>query len=177
MNSKLKHIEHDLLLSRAERLAIPIEATDENLAVERVLVFFAMGEKFAIPLAQVEAVTRIIDIFPIPHTPAHIPGVIRRRGQTIALVNLRFFFYPGTEALIDEDYAVAVRVKKKLFSLQIEDVEGVVNLLKTNILPVPDSYDRAMSPYLSGITRDDMAILNLDEIVMTSNFGTTEIQG
>lgn len=177
MGKKLSKIEREILQNRAVQLATPYEAVDENLEVTRVLVFFAMGSKFAVPLVQVEAVTRIVDIFPIPHTPAHIPGVIRRRGKTIALVNLRFFFYPGTEALIDEDYAVSVKIKNKLFALQIEDVEGVVQLPTSTILPIPDNYDSALKPFLSGITDQELAILNLDEIVTTPNFGTTPIEG
>lgn len=177
MTDKLKEIEMNVLKQRADQLAKPLAVQNENLEVMRVLVFFAMGSKFSIPLAQVEAVTRINDIIPIPHTPTHIPGVVRRRGQTIALVNLRFFFYPGTEALVDEDYAVVVKVKNKLFALQIEDVEGVVTLLKSSILPVPENYDQSISSYISGITLDGLAVLELNEIIITPGFGTTKIEG
>ena len=177
MDNRLREIENDVLKHRAERLAVPLEASDENIETERYLVFTAMESRFAIPLAQVEAVTRISDIIPIPHTPPHIQGVIRRRGQTIALVNLRFFFNPNAEALADEDYAVSVRARNKLFALQVEDVEGVLLLQKATILPVPESYNAKLRPYLLGITLDDMAVIDLNEIVVTPNFGTAPIEG
>lgn len=176
MTDKLKEIEKSVLTQRASRLAKPLHQEDENLEEIRMLVFSAMGSRFAMSLSAVEAVSKIIDIIPIPHTPAHIPGVIRRRGQTIALVNLRFFFYPQTEGLIDEDFAVSVLVKNKLFAFQVEDVDGVLPLSKSDILPVPDSYDKAIGQYLKGITQDGLAILDLKKIVLTEGFGTSKIE-
>ena len=178
MGDRLLEIELSVLQNRAERLAVPVEASEHNLELEKLLVFRSMESRFALPLSQVEAVTRIADIITIPHTPAHIQGVVRRRGQTIALVNLRFFFNPNAEALIDEDYAVVVLVKGKLFALQVEDVEGVSIQMKSDIFDPPESYDQRLRPYLLGITvTDEMAILNLDAIATTPNFGTTPIEG
>ncbi len=178
MDDRKLELELSLLKNRAERLAVPVEASEHNLEQEKLLVFNTMESRFAVPLAQVEAVTRIADIIPIPHTPPHIQGVIRRRGQTIALVNLRFFFNPDAEALVDEDYAVVVQAKGKLFALQVEDVEGVAVELKSEIFVPPESYDQKLRPYLLGITiTEDTAILNLDAVVTTPNFGTTPIEG
>ncbi|MBN2529784.1 MAG: chemotaxis protein CheW [Deltaproteobacteria bacterium] len=177
MADKMREIEISLLKNRAHRLATPIETSDDNAETERHLIFTAMESKFSVPLDFVEAVTKISDIMPIPHTPAHIQGVIRRRGQTIALVNLRYFFTASTESLADEDYAVVLKVKGKLFALQVEDVEGVSLLPTASIFPVPESYDKALRPYISGITMDDLAIINLNEILMTPNFSTTPIEG
>ena len=92
-------------------------------------------------------------------------------------MNLRIFFYPRTEGLIDEDYALVVSAKGKTFALQVEDVEGVRPLQKSTIRPVPDNFDRAVAPYLLGITPEGMGLMDVDKMVVTEGFGTTKIEG
>ncbi len=177
MDDKLKEIENTVLKERALRLAEPIREEGDRSETTNVLVFRAIGTRYAVNLSCVDAVLRIFDIMPVPGTPRHIPGVIRRRGATTALVSLRFFFFPQTEGLIDEDLAVVVTARRKTFALQVEDVEGVQPLIKSQLRPVPDNYVRAVAPYLMGVTPDGMALLDMDRIVSSEGFGTTRIEG
>lgn len=177
MSTDIQDVEKQVLAERAKRLAEP--EVDQDLLAESVslLQFRTISSAYAINLSAVDAVIRITDIFPVPLTPKHIPGVIRRRGVTTALVNLRFFFYPSMEALIDEDFAIVVVARNKTFALQVEEIDGVFPQLKSGIHPVPESFDKVQSPFISGVTMDGLAILNLEQLLLAEGFGTSRIEG
>jgi purine-binding chemotaxis protein CheW len=130
-----------------------------------------MEADYAIPLDEVEAVLRIGHIVSIPMTPKHIQGVIRRRGQTIALTNLRHFFHPEFEGIADADFAVVVVAGGKRFALQVEEIDGVVHLPKSELVPAPENFDRAQAPYVVAVTTAGLTILDMDRLVATSEFG------
>lgn len=171
MSEEWEDTDREVLERRAAQLAKPI--VDESKTEETVtlLRFTLMGASYAVFLSAVEAVARIGDIFAIPLTPRHISGVIRRRGQTITLVSLRHFFHPESENLIDSDFALVSIAGKKRFALQVEEIDGVQVVLKRDLAPPPDNFDRTQAPYLYGVTRDGLAVLDLETLVTAEGFG------
>jgi chemotaxis signal transduction protein len=172
MNTKLQKIEKKMMKERAARLAQPLEKNTDKSDIVMVLIFAAMDTTFGIYLSNIDAVTRINDIVYIPGVPAHIAGVVRKKGRTFALVNLRHFFYPDEESLADEDFAVFVNAENKFFAFQVTDIDGVRQIKKSDIKPVPDSYTKTVASYLDGITSDGCAILNLYKMVNSEGFST-----
>ncbi len=176
MIDKIQNIKNQVLKERAENLATPLDLALNKEETKNILLFTSMNTQFSIYLSTVEAVTRITNILTIPRTPKHIPGVIQYKGSTVALVNPRFFFYPTTEGLIDEDFAILVKAKNRLFALQVTNIEGVVPMILSKIKKIPDNYDSAIAPYLDGMTDDNTALLNIDKMVLSEGFGTTKIK-
>jgi len=171
MSDDWEDIGRAILEQRAALLAAPLEDDGKSEQMITLLVFTLMGSPYAVPLSCVEAVTRIGGIFAIPLTPRHISGVIRRRGQTIALVSLRHFFHPETEALIDADFAVISTAGGKRFALQVEEIDGVTQIPLKDLRPPPDNFDRTQAPYLAGVTNDGLVVLELEELVAAEGFG------
>ncbi|MCU0661626.1 MAG: CheW domain-containing protein [Myxococcota bacterium] len=160
----------EILFRRAEDLARPI--TNVERAEDRIalLEFLLMGARYAIRLDRVEAVTRIGEIFSVPLTPRHISGVIRRRGQSFALVSLRHFFHSNAEGIADADFAVYVRSKGKQFAIQVEEIEGVIHLPRAKLLPAPETFDYAQAPYIAGVTLEGLALIDVDAMVEADGF-------
>jgi chemotaxis signal transduction protein len=176
MSENLRNIEKQILQDRARRLAQPILPAIRQEEEIRVLSFRCMGSTFALPLPTVSAVMKINDIMHIPRTPAHITGVIRRRGATIALVNLRRFCRSDAEGLVDEDFAILITVLWKTFAIQVEDIDGVVLLLKSTLRPVPDSYSRSIAQYLTAVTPDGTGLLDPRKLLLAEGLGTTPVE-
>lgn len=171
MSGDWEDVDKSILERRAEALAQPrdaIEAVGEAISILR---FSLMGREYAVPLGDVEAVLRIGGIVSIPLTPKHIQGVIRRRGQTIALVSLWRYFHPEYEGLVDADFAVVVFAGGKRFALQVEEIEGVVRLPRRALLPVPDNFDRAQVAYVTSVTLDGLTILDPARLAAAGGFG------
>lgn len=171
MGDDWEDVDLEILKRRAEALALPRAEGAAVVETVALLQFTLMEAQYAIPLEEVEAVLRIGHIVSIPLTPKHIPGVIRRRGQTIALVNLRHYFHPEHEGLADADFAVIVVAGGKRFALQVEEIEGVVRLPRSDLVPAPDNFDKAQAPYVVAVTTGGLAVLDLGRLVGTSELG------
>jgi purine-binding chemotaxis protein CheW len=177
MGGDWENIDLAVLRRRAEALAQPRAESAEVVETVALLRFTLMEADYAVPLEAVEAVLRIGHIVAIPLTPRHIQGVIRRRGQTIALTSLRHFFHPDAEGLADADFAVIVFAGGKRFALQVEEIEGVVHVPKGDLGPAPDNFDRAQVPYVTGVTTAGMAVLDVERLVRAGGFGMDNPRG
>lgn len=168
----LAAVEKEILKRRATDLARGLEKQALAEDVVPLLEFSLMGSRFAVRLHRVEAVTRIGEIFSIPLAPKHIPGIIRRRGQSLALVSLRHFFHARAEGIADADFALIVVAGSKRFALQVEEIVGVLHLSWSTLSPPPDNYDPAQAPYVAGVTRDGLSVLDLEALVEAKGFST-----
>jgi purine-binding chemotaxis protein CheW len=160
----------ELLKRRAAELAAPRSEERETEETTPLLAFSMFGARYAVDLDKVDAVTRIGEIHTIPLTPKHLSGVIRRRGETIALVSLRLFFHPEAEGIADSDFALIARVAGKRFALQVDDIEGVSHLPRSQLLPPPENFDRAQVPYLAGVTNDGLVVIDLERLIEAEGF-------
>ncbi|MBW2277544.1 MAG: chemotaxis protein CheW [Deltaproteobacteria bacterium] len=170
MDEDKDDIELDLLRLRAAELAAPRSDEHETEETTPLLAFSMFGARYAVDLDKVDAVSRIGEIHTIPLTPKHISGVIRRRGETIALVSLRFYFHPEAEGIADSDFALIARASGKRFALQVDDIEGVSHLPRSQLLPPPENFDRAQVPFLAGVTNDGLVVIDLDRLVAAEGF-------
>jgi chemotaxis signal transduction protein len=159
-----------VLEERARKLAHKIEKVDHRDDIIALLEFSVMGLRYAVPLSRVHAVTQISDILSIPLVPRHIPGIIRRRGESIALVNLEYFFHSDKTGISDADYAIIVTGASKRFALQVEDIAGVALLSDKDLMPPQDNFDPTQAPYASAVTIDGLIVLDLDSLVRARGF-------
>jgi purine-binding chemotaxis protein CheW len=171
MSGDWEDVDLSVLQRRAEALARPRAEGDAAVATVALLQFTLMDADYAILLDAVEAVLRIGHIVSIPLTPKHIQGVIRRRGQTIALANLRNYFHPEVEGIADADFAVIVVASGKRFALQVEEIEGVVHVPKNDLGPAPDNFDKAQAPFVTAVTTGGLTILDVERLVRMDDFG------
>jgi purine-binding chemotaxis protein CheW len=165
-----RDIDRAILLKRARELAKPIEGQETEEDKPALLEFSTMGQRYAVKLSQVTAVLRILEITAIPLVPKHIPGIIRRRGESIALINLTYFFNADQTGISDADYAVVVRGAGKQFALQVDDVLGVILVPVESLKPPQDNFDPAQQPFISGVTLDGLMLLDLDSLVKARGF-------
>lgn len=169
MNENLTKSFETVLNKRAKELAKRVEERAEERS-QTLLEFTSMGQRLAVHLHRVTAVARIMEITPIPLVPKHISGIIRRRGESIALVNLMRFFNADQEGISDADFAVIVTGGKRRFALQADDVIGV-SAVPTEALKRPqDNFDKAQHAYISWVTLDGLVLLNLDRLVEAKGF-------
>ncbi len=162
--------EQRVLDHRAQTLAAPRRRKESRQDWRRVLIFRLLGKPYGVDLNRVEAITRIGEIYPIPLTPPHLQGIIRRHGQNTTLVSLRHFFNAAAEGVYDADYALIVTAGDKRFAIQAEDVEGVQRLDPTAVRPPPDNLDVAQRPYVDGVTAQGVIVLSLEQLVAAPHF-------
>jgi chemotaxis signal transduction protein len=168
----LSELDVETLKRRAEVLARPFEESIAHTDKLSLLEFSLMGSHYALELARVTLAMRIGEILSIPLAPKHLQGIIRHRGESIALVSLKHFFHPETEGVFDSDFAVIVSARETRFALQVQDIRGVSTLELTELQAPPDSFDPSQLAYVKGITLAGMIVLDLESLVQAPGFGT-----
>ena len=91
------------------------------------LVIFTLDEsRFALQLAAVERVVRVVEITPLPKAPHIVLGIINVRGGIIPVVNVRKRFrFPERETQLNDQIIIA-RTSKRVVALLADDVTGVM---------------------------------------------------
>lgn len=162
--------DKQLLDRRAQSLAQPRQEVGRRQDWRSVLAFRLFGEPYGVDLDRVEAIARIGEIYPVPLTPPHLQGIIRRHGHSITLVSLRHFFNPAAQGVYDADYALIVQAAGKRFAVQAEDVEGVGRADPEEVRSPADNMDPALRPYVDGVTLDGVILLSLEKLVAARHF-------
>lgn len=95
--------------------------------VGRFLVFQVEGVDAALPLAQVDEVTRPAPVTRLPYVPPHVIGVMNLRGTVVPVVDLERRLL-GTEGRSRIRHLVVVPWGSGRVALGVRQVIGVVNL-------------------------------------------------
>jgi purine-binding chemotaxis protein CheW len=91
------------------------------------LVIFILDEsRFALKLAVVERVVRVVEITPLPEAPDIVLGIIDFQGGIIPVIDVRKRFrFPKRETQLNDQLIIA-RTVKRTVALLVDDVTGVM---------------------------------------------------
>jgi purine-binding chemotaxis protein CheW len=125
------------------------------------VVFRLDGERFALPLDQVEIALRMVSFTPVPDAPPWVIGVIDLHGRVIPVTDLRQRLgRPAKEPRLD-DRLLVVSLPDRTFALVVDEVTEVLALPCGEVESPPDPLGD--SRYLRAVVRrEDGLILILD---------------
>ena len=84
------------------------------------------GQTYALPLAAVDRVLRMVEITPLPGAPEVVVGVINIQGEVVAIVSIRKRLGLAPRAVVAADSLVVVRARTRRLAIIAESVLGVV---------------------------------------------------
>jgi purine-binding chemotaxis protein CheW len=104
--------------------------------VLQLVVFDIEGQRYALPLNDVERVLPMVAVSPLPQAPAVVLGVINLHGQVIPVLDLRRRF-----GLPLRDYGLTarllvVRTSRRILALPVDEVLGVLDVAGAAVTPV-----------------------------------------
>jgi purine-binding chemotaxis protein CheW len=140
----------------------------------KYLVFELGKEEFGIRVLKVREIMGIQDITSVPHTPAHVKGVINLRGKVIPVVDLRLKFGLPEQEYSARTCIIVVQLKgdagPMLMGIVVDGVAEVLNLAAADIEDTPDFGDGTATPFLLGMAKVKGKVKMLLEIdqVLTS---------
>jgi len=113
----------------ADRTRAVAEARTERGSVGlEVLAFRVGGERYAVPIAQVDEVLEIRGLFPLLGAPRHVLGAVVARSRLVPVLDLRQLLGLEGGGMSDLTKVAVVGQGEELFGLAIEDVEGRLEL-------------------------------------------------
>lgn len=130
--------------------------------LNQYLVFTLDEQKYALNLFDVEKVTRIAGLTPLPDAPDIVLGIINLQGRIIPVVNIRKRFnLPDREIEISNQMIMA-HTSKRVLSLLVDAVEGIVErpeqevILAEKILPDME--------YIEGVVKLEDGLILIHDI-------------
>lgn len=145
----------------------------------QLVTFNLVGEEFALPILDVREIIRMVDVTPVPHSPAFVEGVINLRGQILPVIDLRKRFNLDSKTSDDDTRIVVVEIKQSLIGLIVDGVNEVLRIPAETVSPAPQIVSSGIgAEYIQGIAHyhDKMIILvdllrvfNHEEMVSLQN--------
>ncbi len=127
-----------------------------------LLSFRFGGEEYAVPVADVREVLKVVPLTIVPNTPDYILGVTSLRGTMLSIIDLCKRFGITSSARDEKTRIVVVNSNEEDAGLMVDRVTGVLKIMPDAIKPTPENIEHG-AEYLRGIVRkDDKLYILLD---------------
>lgn len=141
----------------------------------KYLTFLLGREEFGMHVLQVREIMGLQDITAVPHTPAHVKGVINLRGRVIPVLCLRSKFGMNEDPE-GQSCIIVAQVAGKEGPIQVgiivDAVSDVVNIAASEIEDTPDFGAGGAPPYLLGMAKIKgkvKILLDIDQAVSSAD--------
>jgi purine-binding chemotaxis protein CheW len=104
-----------------------MQEAEHRMAPAHQLVVFTMDEqRYALQLAAVERVVRMVEVTPLPKAPQIVLGVINAQGRIIPVVDIRRRFRLPERDIRLSDHLLIARTARRTVALALDAVTGIV---------------------------------------------------
>lgn len=94
--------------------------------IERAVVFLIDGQRFGLPIENVERVIQVIEITPLRNLPPIVLGIINLQGRIIPVLNIRLYFDLSEHQINLWDQLVIITQNQKTAACLIDRVIDVI---------------------------------------------------
>ena len=166
-----------ILRERAEVLARPKEKAQLPSEVLELLVFSLGEERYGVEPTCVLDVVPLGRLTPIPSAPRFILGVINHGGKLLPVLDLGRFLDPAGQGGTDGKWVVAVETGGMMFGIVCAAVAGIIRIGAEEIAPPPATLPAGSRAFIPGVTRDLVAILDLEALTQDPRIVVNEEVG
>jgi purine-binding chemotaxis protein CheW len=149
---------------RAARLAKRGRGNIDRVATSPILVILLAGERFGIPLDQLEQVYPRGPITVLPGAAEHLLGVTNLQGTARSVIDVRRLLQLPADAK-EDGYVVLLKVDGSDAALWVEQFEGIDEADLNNLASVDANTPDESASIVRGLTDDGVAVLNLEELM------------
>ena len=103
-------------------------------ALRTLIVFSVDGQRFALRLAVVDRIERMVEITPLPKAPENVLGVVNRQGQIVPVFNLRHRLHLLDRDVEPVDQIIFARTQRRQVALAVDAVEGVMEAAERDLI-------------------------------------------
>ena len=107
----------------------PTAPVQENCQlVERVVVFFLSGQRYALPIERVNEVQQIVAFSEVPSGGNAVVGMVNMRGNVIPAIDMRLLVGLESRAYTLETPMIITWTKGQTVALIVDEVQDVLEL-------------------------------------------------
>jgi purine-binding chemotaxis protein CheW len=136
------------------------------------LTFVLAGEEYGVDILRVQEIKGWDRVTPLPHTPAHLLGVINLRGTIVPIMDLRLRFGMGEPHYVATTVVVVLRVgsatRERTMGFVVDAVSDVHDIGADRMRPAPDFgalVDLRCVRGLAAVEEKMVILLDIDALV------------
>lgn len=134
----------------------------------KVIVFQLEDKEYAIPVANVQGIERLVHITRVPKTPRYVRGVINLRGVVTPVIDLRERFELHSGNKKDSTRIIIVSLKDMEVGFVVDSANDVLDIKTSTIEPQPEVVGSYEEEFISGVARLDnrlIILLQIDKVL------------
>src|SRR6188472_1747442 len=101
---------------------------EEAGVAEKVVVFNAGKEEYAIPIEFVISIEKIEEINLIPHLPSYMRGIIKSRGSLIPVLDIGDIFYGLSTDVNETVRMIVIETDELSFGLLVKEAKEILEI-------------------------------------------------
>jgi purine-binding chemotaxis protein CheW len=134
-------------------------------SVIEVAEFLLGNERYGIAVNHIAEISALVDLTPLPCTPAFVLGLINLRGQILPVINLKKMFDLPEKGLTDLNKVVVLRSQGAELGILADAITGVRSIFVEDLRPALPTLTGIRAEYLRGVTDDSLVILDAGRIL------------
>lgn len=123
---------------------------DGQDVANKFLTFFIENKLYGLSIINVNGITQIQEITPMPELPHYVKGIINMRGTVIPLVDVNLRFGNMEQPYTDRTCIITLEIGGSQVGFIVDAVEAVLDIPETSISP-PPPLTGSTSGYITGI--------------------------
>ena len=151
-NGEVKFITGHLVDNTGEKLEELAQLKSEQRS-GKYLTFSMSDQEYAVGALNVKAITGMMPVTPVPHTPEFVMGVINSRGRVIPVIDLLNRLGLGSLEQTEKTCIVVTETGGITAGLVVDSVSEVVSIDGAEIVDPPDLGGRADLDYILGMAK------------------------
>jgi purine-binding chemotaxis protein CheW len=157
------HVARQLRL-RANALAAQPEPAADAAQLE-IIEFQLAGERYGVATALVREVCPLLELTPVPCTPAYVLGIIDVRGEFISVIDIKRFFDLAEQGLSDLNKVIVLAASGMTFGILADAIVAVRTVARTELQAPPPTLTAVRSEYLLGVTGEHLALIDAEKLL------------
>lgn len=157
-----------ILHSRAQQFAISNTKQDSTQNDGVKYICFSLGnthERYGIPYHYATEVISNVKPSKLPKAPKHIAGVINRRGNLIAVIDLKYFFHTNLPDSNKNTYIIVITAKDTTIGILADNIEGSYVYEPSQLDPPFTFLDLIKPELIIGLHQGVTAIINVEALI------------
>ena len=154
------------------------QALEEAVHKEgKYLTFVLCEEEYGLEILKVREIIGLLDVTPVPQTPAFVKGVINLRGKVIPVVDLRLKFGMPEAEYTKETCIIVVDVGALLMGIIVDTVSEVIEIKEEEIEPAPSFGEKVDVRFILGMGKIKgkvKILLDIDRVLSAEEMSVVE---
>jgi purine-binding chemotaxis protein CheW len=162
--------------ARAKNLARETDDEKKGITGETldIIEFLLDDERYGIEASYIREIYPLKELVFIPGTPSFILGITNVRGKILSIIDIKKLFGLPPKGLSELDKVIIVKNGAMELGIHADSVIGMRSIANEELQPPLTTLTGVCAKYLKGITGEQIAILDIKELLSDKNIIVNE---